>query len=374
MRVYFDNAATTPIDEEVLELMLPFLKEHFGNPSTLYSFGRDTRAAIEEARKSIAQLIHAQPGEIIFTSGATEANNMAIKGSIQYLGVERIITSPIEHHCVEHSVDFCRDNMQVETALVKIDDKGNIDLDDLNRLLAASDKKTLVTLMHANNEIATLLDIEKVGALCEQYGALFHSDTVQTFAHFPIDVERMKIDFMSGAAHKFHGPKGVGFLYMRKKNRVKPFIHGGGQERGFRAGTENVYGIVGMAAAAKKAYAHLEQDSAYISDLKKYFIEQLKSNFSDVDFNGNIDERSLYTVLNVSFPENAKTMMLLFALDLEGICCSGGSACGSGASTGSHVVSALGKAGNRISIRFSFSKHNTKAEVDYVIQKLKEKL
>ncbi len=370
MKVYFDNAATTAIDEEVLEIMLPFLKEHFGNPSTQYSFGRETRAAVEDARKTIAQLINAQPGEIIFTSGATESNNMAIKGSVNYLGVERIITSPIEHHCVEYSVDFCRDNLQVETALVKIDDKGNVDLDDLESLLKSSGKKTLVTLMHANNEIGTLLDIEKTGALCKQYNALFHSDTVQTFAHFPIDVQKMNIDFMSGAAHKFHGPKGVGFLFMRKQNKVQPLIHGGGQERGFRAGTENVYGIVGMAAAAKKAYANLEQDKSYILELKNYFIAKLKENFSDIDFNGNLIEKSLFTVLNVSFPPNDKSALLLFMLDMEGICCSGGSACGSGASAGSHVIRALNKDENRVSIRFSFSRHNTKEEVDYVIEKL----
>ena len=354
MKVYFDNAATTAIDEEVLAAMMPYLTEHFGNPSTQYSFGRDTRAAVEEARKTIAQLINAQPSEIIFTSGATEANNMAIKGAVNYLGVERIITSPIEHHCVEYSVDFCRDHLQVEVAYVKIDEKGNVDLDDLESLLKSSAKKTLVTLMHANNEIGTLLDIEKVGAFCKQYNALFHSDTVQTFAHFPIDVQKMNVDFISGAAHKFHGPKGIGFLYMRKQNKVQSFIHGGGQERGFRAGTENVYGIVGMAAAAKKAYANLENDRAYILELK----------------NGNIDERSLFTVLNVSFPPNDKSALLLFMLDMDGICCSGGSACGSGASAGSHVVRALNKDENRVSIRFSFSKHNTKEEVDYVIEKL----
>lgn len=370
MKVYFDNAATTAIDEEVLEAMMPYLKEHFGNPSTQYSFGRDTRAAVEDARKTIAQLINATPGEIIFTSGATEANNTAIKGAVLYLGVERIITSPIEHHCVEYSVDFCRDHLKVETLQVKIDDKGNVDLQDLARLLQASDKKTLVSLMHANNEIGTLLDIEQVGALCKQYNALFHSDTVQTFAHFPIDVQQMNIDFMSAAAHKFHGPKGVGFLYMRKQNKVQSMIHGGGQERGFRAGTENVYGIVGMAAAAKKAYAHLHEDRAYILDLKNYFIAKLRTHFPAIDFNGNIDERSLFTVLNVSFPPNDKSALLLFMLDMDGICCSGGSACGSGASTGSHVVRALNKDDNRVSIRFSFSKHNTKEEVDYVIEKL----
>ncbi|HOU46982.1 MAG TPA: cysteine desulfurase family protein [Chitinophagales bacterium] len=372
MRVYFDNAATTSIDTEVLEAMMPYLTEHFGNPSTQYSFGRDTRAAIEEARKAIAQLINAQPGEIVFTSGATEANNTIIKSAVNYLGVQRIITSPIEHHCVENSVDYCSNELNIETVFVQIDKNGNVDLEDLENKLKSSDKKTLVTLMHANNEIGTLLDIEKVGALCQQYHALFHSDTVQTFAHFPMDVQRMHLDFMSGAAHKFHGPKGAGFLYMRKQNKLQPLIHGGGQERGMRSGTENVYGIVGMGAAAKKAYANLAQDKATILAIKNYFIQQLKATFSDIDFNGNTDDRSLYTVLNVSFPPNDKSALLLFMLDMEGVCCSGGSACGSGASAGSHVIRALKKDENRVSIRFSFSKFSTKEEVDFVIEKLKK--
>ncbi|MFN8266473.1 MAG: cysteine desulfurase family protein [Chitinophagales bacterium] len=372
MRVYFDNAATTPIAPEVLDAMLPYLTEHFGNPSTTYSFGRDTRAAIEEARKTIAQLINAQPGKIVFTSGATEANNTIIKSAVNDLGVQRIITSPIEHHCVENAVEYCRDKLNIDTEFVSIDKNGNVDLEDLENKLKASDKKTLVSLMHANNEIGTLLDIEKVGDLCQQYHALFHSDTVQTFAHFPIDVQRMHLDFMSGAAHKFHGPKGAGFLYMRKQNKLQPLIHGGGQERGMRSGTENVYGIVGMGAAAKSAYANLAQDKATILAIKNYFIQQLKATFSDIDFNGNTDERSLYTVLNVSFPPSDKSALLLFMLDMEGVCCSGGSACGSGASTGSHVIRALKKDENRVSIRFSFSKRNTKEEVDFVIEKLKK--
>ncbi len=372
MRVYFDNAATTPIDADVLQAMMPYLTEHFGNPSAVYSYGRDTRAVIEEARKTIASLINAQPGEIIFTSGGTESNNMAIKGAVDYLGVQRIITSPIEHHCVEYTVEYLKEKRGVEVELVKIDSNGNPDLVDLEHLLQSSDKKTLVSLMHANNEIGTLLDIEKIGALCKQYNALFHSDTVQTFAHFPIDVQQANVDFISGAAHKFHGPKGVGFLYMRKQSKVKSLIHGGGQERGFRAGTENVYGIAGMAAAAKKAYQNLETDKVHIAELKQYMREQLHKNFTDVEFNGNADERSLYTVLNVSFPPGDKTMMLLFTLDLEGIYVSGGSACSSGAATGSHVISALNKDPDRISVRFSFSKYNTREEVDYVVGKLKE--
>ncbi len=372
MRVYFDNAATTPLDADVLQAMMPFFTEHFGNPSALYSYGRDTRAAIEEARKTIAALINAQPGEIIFTSGGTESNNMAIKGAVNHLGVQRIITSPIEHHCVEYTVEYVKEKKGIEVQLVKIDENGNIDLGDLENLLKGSDKKTLVSLMHANNEIGTLLDIEKVGALCKQYKAVFHSDTVQTFAHFPIDVQTMQIDFISGAAHKFHGPKGAGYLYMRKQSKVKPLIHGGGQERGFRAGTENVYGIVGLAAAAKKAYENLEKDRIHISGLKQYMKAQLLDTFPEVDFNGNTDERSLYTVLNVSFPPSEKAMMLLFTLDLEGICVSGGSACSSGAASGSHVITALNKDPDRISVRFSFSRYNTREEVDYVIGKLKQ--
>lgn len=372
MKVYFDNAATTAIDAEVVDAMLPYLREHFGNPSSQYSIGRDTRAAIEEARKTIAQLINAQANEIIFTSCATEANNMAIKGAVNDLGVRRIITSPIEHHCVENTIEYCKDKLEIEVVFVDIDDKGNVDLSHLDSLLQASDKKTLVSLMHANNEIGTLLDVEKVGALCKQYQAFFHSDTVQSFAHLPIDVQKMNIDFLVASAHKFHGPKGIGFLYMRKQNKVHPILHGGGQERGYRAGTENVYGIVGMAFAAQKAYQHLEEDKQYILGIKNYFLEQLQTNFPGIEINGNTDDRSLFTVLNVSFPPNDKSALLLFMLDMEGVCCSGGSACSSGASVGSHVIHALKKDENRVSIRFSFSKYNTKEEVDFAIEKLKK--
>lgn len=372
MKVYLDNAATTPLDTDVLTSMMPYMTEHFGNPSTQYSFGRDTRAAIEDARKTIAQLINAQPGEIVFTSGATEANNTAIKSAVISLGVQRIISTKIEHHCVEYAIDYCRDYLHIETIYIPVDFNGNIDLVYLEETLKASDKKTLVSLMHVNNEIGAILDVERVGQLCKQYNALFHSDTVQSFAHFPIDVQRMQVDFLSASAHKFHGPKGIGFLYVRKQNKLQPLIHGGGQERGLRSGTENVYGIVGMATAAKKAYTNLGKDKQYLYALKQYFIEQLKSTFSDIDFNGKTDENSLYTVLNVSFPPNDKAALLLFMLDMEGVCCSGGSACGSGASAGSHVIRALNKDENRVSIRFSFSKYNTKDEIDFVIDKLKK--
>jgi len=372
MRVYLDNAATTPLSKEVLDAMMPYFTEHFGNPSTTYSYGRDTRAAIETARKTIASLLNAQPGEIIFTSGGTESANMAIKGAVDYLGVERIITSPVEHHCVEYAVDYCRDYKHTEKALVQIDTAGNIDLVHLENLLKASGKKSLVALMHANNEIGTMLNLKQVAEICKANHALFFSDTVQSFAHHIIDTKEISVDFVTGSAHKFHGPKGNGFLYMRKQNKVQALIHGGGQERGFRAGTENVAGIVGLAEAAKMAYNTLEEDKKHILGLKYYFKQQLMDAFEDIDFNGNTDEKSLFTVLNVSFPPHENAPLLLFHLDLAGICCSGGSACNSGAASGSHVIQALNKNPDRVSIRFSFSKHNTKEELDFVLEKLKE--
>lgn len=372
-KIYFDNAATTPILPEVLEAMQPYLVNHFGNPSSTYSYGRETRAAIETARKLIAKILNAQTSEIIFTSGGTEANNMAIKGAVQYLGVKTIISSPIEHHCVLHTLEYLEKYHHTIIEYVKIDSNGIIDLDNLEYLLKKHTTPKLVTLMHANNELGNLLDTDIVGKLGLKYDTYFHSDTVQTFGHYPIDTQNLNVDFISGSAHKFHGPKGVGFLYMKKKNKVQSFIHGGGQERGYRAGTENVYGIVGMAKAAEIAYQNLELDKNKITHIKNYFIEQLLSNFDDININGD-KENSLYTVLNVSFPKHEKAFMLLFNLDLKGICASGGSACSSGAASGSHVIQAIQPNTERTNIRFSFSKLNTKEEVDETINALKEHL
>lgn len=369
--IYFDNAATTALAPEVAEAMLPYLNEHYGNPSSIYSLGRDTRAAIETARKLIAQILNAQTSEIIFTSCGTEANNMAIKGAVIYHQVKRIITSPIEHHCVLHIADYLEQYHQVKIEYVQLLPDGMIDLENLSSLLKNDDTKTLVSLMYANNEIGNLLDIKKVSRICKENNALFHSDTVQAFGHFPIDVQAVDVDYLSASAHKFHGPKGIGFLYQKKKNRVASLLHGGGQERGYRAGTENVYGIVGLAKATEIAYQNLEKDSQYIQSVKDYFKEQLTSNFQDIQFNGNA-KHSLFTVLNVSFPSNPLADMLLFNLDIEGVCASGGSACNSGASTGSHVIQAIQPNTNRHNIRFSFSKYNKKEEVDYVIQILKK--
>lgn len=371
-RIYFDNAATTALDPQVLEAMMPYLTDKFGNPSSIYSYGRETRMAIEAARKSVAKILNAHPAEIFFTSGGTESSNTAITASVRDLGCKHIITSPIEHHAVSHSVEYL-DNMDVaKVSLVKLLPNGHIDLDDLERLLAASEEKTLVTLMHANNEIGNILDIHAVGRLCKLYNAIFHSDTVQTVGHFPFDLRNTPVHFITGAAHKFHGPKGVGILYINENVKIKPFVHGGAQERNMRAGTENLYGIVGFAKALELATANYEEDSAHIGTLKYYMMDELKKHIKGVGFNGDTLGRSLYTVLSVSFPKTEKSEMILFNLDINNICASGGSACTSGADQGSHVIRAINNNPNQVTVRFSFSKHNTKEEVDAVVAKLKE--
>ena len=370
-RIYFDNAATTALDPEVLETMMPYLTEKFGNPSSIYSYGRETRMAIETARKSVAKILNAHPAEIFFTSGGTESSNTAIQASIRDLGCKHIITSPIEHHAVSHTAQHL-DNMDVvKVSYVKLLPNGHIDLENLENLLAASEEKTLVTLMHANNEIGNILDINAVGELCKLYNAIFHSDTVQTVGHFPFDLRNTPVHFITGAAHKFHGPKGVGILYINENVRIKPFVHGGAQERNMRAGTENIYGIVGFAKALELATENYEADSAHIGTLKYYMHEQLKKNIKGVGFNGDVLGDSLYTVLSVSFPKTEKSEMILFNLDINNICASGGSACTSGAEQGSHVIRAINNNPNQVTVRFSFSKHNTKEEVDAVVEKLK---
>ena len=370
-RIYFDNAATTALDAQVLETMMPYLTEKFGNPSSIYSYGRETRMAIEAARKTVAKILNAHPAEIFFTSGGTESSNTAITAAIRDLGCKHIITSPIEHHAVAHSVEHA-DNLDIaKVSYVKLLPNGHVDIEDLEKLLAASNEKTLVTLMHANNEIGNILDIHAVGNLCKLYNAIFHSDTVQTVGHFPFDLRNTPVHFITGAAHKFHGPKGVGILYINENVKIKPFVHGGGQERNMRAGTENLYGIVGFAKALEMATATYQEDSAYIGTLKYYMMDELKKNIAGVAFNGDVLGSSLYTVLSVSFPKTEKSEMLLFSLDINNICASGGSACTSGADQGSHVIRAINNNPNQVTVRFSFSKHNTKAEVDAVVEKLK---
>lgn len=369
-RIYLDNAATTPLAPEVLETMMPYMTQHFGNPSSIYSYGRETRMAIEKSRKSVAQILNVKPAEIFFTSGGTESSNTAIHAAVRDLGCTHIISSQIEHHATLHTVEFLAKNGMVTLEMVKLLPKGHIDLEHLEELLANAPGKTLVTLMHANNELGNLLPVKSVGELCEKYNAIFHCDMVQTIGHYPVDLGHLHVHFTNAAAHKFHGPKGVGMLFIREGLQVKPFIWGGGQERNMRAGTENVYGVVGFARALELAMEHYETDSATITELKKYMIEQLKQEMGAIDFNGDAEGSSLYTVLNVAFPQTPKSEMLLMNLDINNICVSGGSACSSGAHSQSHVINAIGGNGQQ-PIRFSFSKYNTKEEIDTVIAQLK---
>jgi cysteine desulfurase len=371
-RIYFDNAATTTLDPLVLEAMMPYLTEKFGNPSSIYSYGRESRLAIENARKSVAKILNAHPAEIFFTSGGTESTNTALTAAVRDLGCTHIISSPLEHHATLHTVEHLHKRGEAALSWVNLLPNGHIDLEDLEHKLAASTEKTIVSLMHANNEIGNVLDIHAVGSLCKMYGAFFHSDTVQTVGHFPFDLRNTPVHFITGAGHKFHGPKGVGLLYINENVKISPFIHGGSQERNMRAGTENLYGIVGFARALELATANYEEESAYIKGIKVYMMEQLKKHVKGIAFNGDALVRSLYTVLSVSFPKTEKSEMLLFNLDINHICASGGSACTSGAEQGSHVIRAINNNPNQVTVRFSFCKHNTREEVDYVVGRLKE--
>jgi cysteine desulfurase len=370
MRVYLDNAATTPIAPEVIDVMLTVMKENFGNPSSTHFYGRNAKANIENARRTVAKLINCAPSEIIFMSGGTEADNMAIQASINVLGVKRIITTTIEHHAVGHTVEYLRDNENVQLDYVRVSKTGVVDLDHLEQLLQEN-KKTLVSLMHANNEISTLLPLTKVSEICRKYGAFFHSDTVQTMGHYAFDLQTLDIDFLTCAAHKFHGPKGIGFLYVRRKTKTEAFIHGGAQERGLRGGTENIYGIVGLAKAMELAYEQLDEHMRHVQSLKDHMISELKKMFPTVYFHGETEPAtSLYTVLNVCLPATEKSNMLLFTLDLKGVAVSGGSACSSGANKGSHVLEGIGADMTRPNVRFSFSRYTTKEEINFAIEQL----
>ena len=371
MRVYFDNAATTPIHQEVIEAMKKVMDEEFGNPSSTHYYGRKARTIIEDARKKIASILNCTPGEIFFTSGGTEADNMAIRKSVDDLGVKNIITSAIEHHAVLHTIEELKHAGKVDVHFVNLLPDAHIDLTHLE-LLLQQNKDSLVCLMHANNEIGNLLDVEKTGDLCAQYQALFQCDTVQTIGHYAMDLQKLKISFLACGAHKFNGPKGIGFIYINHQTKIKPFITGGAQERNMRGGTENIYGIAGLAKAMELAYHKLDEDSNYILGLKKYMTEQLQSKISGIKFNGDHEGNSLYTVLNVNFPPTSIAEMILFKLDIAGICASGGSACSSGSNVGSHVLAALNVPNDRPSIRFSFGKQNTREEVDFVLENLVE--
>ncbi len=375
-RIYFDNAATTPLDPEVLAAMMPYLTEKFGNPSSIYSYGRETKMAIEAARKSVAKILNCKPGEIFFTSGGTESTNTAILASVRDLGCTHIITSPIEHHATLHAAESLAKSGQVQLSYVKLNAKGHVDLESLEALLASHQGKSLVTLMHANNELGNLLPVKKVAEMCERFGAFFHCDMVQTIGHYPVNLHGFPVHFASAAGHKFHGPKGVGVLFINESVQIHPLIAGGSQERNMRAGTENLYGIVGFAKALELAAGHYEQDATEVGALKQYMCGRIQEEFPQAVCNGDTLGSALYTVLSVAFPKNEKTEMLLMNLDMAGICVSGGSACSSGASSVSHVIKALynGQSETMVPIRFSFSRHNTKEEVECVIEKLKELL
>ncbi|MFT4666309.1 MAG: cysteine desulfurase [Polaribacter sp.] len=371
MRVYLDNAATTAINKEVVEIMTQVMLSSYGNPSSIHMEGRTARSTIETARKKVAELIGASMGEIFFTSGGTESNNMILNCAVRDMGVTRIISSKAEHHCILHTLESLEDCQKIEVVFIAIDAKGRPDLNQLNELLADQRKKTLVTLMHSNNEIGTMVNLEQVSAICEKHNTLFHSDTVQTLGHFPIDVSKTKIHFLTGSAHKFHGPKGVGFSYINGDCTIKPFINGGSQERNMRAGTENIYGIAGLAAALDISCKSMTEKEAHIRGVRQHLINELRENFDDIQFNGDYEGRYHYKVLSVSFPPSPKSELMLLNLDIKGISASGGSACSSGAEAGSHVLQAIGADPSRKSVRFSFSVDNTKEEINYVIKQLK---
>ena len=370
MNVYLDNAATTKLDEQVFEAMLPYLKEEFGNPSSIHAYGRRTRSAIENARKTVAKLLGVAPAEIFFTSGGTEADNMAINQSIHCLDIKHAITSKIEHHAVETTLQQLEKEGKITLSWVNVDAKGNVDLAHLEELLK-NNERSFVSLMHGNNEIGTLLDIEKTGELCKKYDAIFHSDTVQTMGHYAMNLSALPVHFVTCAAHKFHGPKGVGFLYINHQIKIKPMIYGGAQERNMRGGTENIAGIVGLAKALEMCYTEMDAHIKHITDIKNYMKTELEKQFVDMEFNGETNENSLYTVLNCRFPAHPDAEMVLFNLDINGIAASGGSACSSGSNQGSHVLRGIGADTSRASVRFSFCKNTTIQEIDYTIEKLK---
>jgi cysteine desulfurase len=371
MPIYLDNAATTRLDDEVIEAILPYMREHFGNPSSIHSYGRVTRAAIEKSRKSIASLLNAAPAEIFFTSGGTEANNMALTRTIADLGITHAITAPTEHHAVLHTLEVLAHEGKIKLSIVNLDEKGAVDLNHLEELLS-NNSRSLVSLMHANNEIATRIPLKTIAEMVKKHNGIFHTDTVQTMGHYALDLNDIPVDFLSCAAHKFHGPKGVGFIYIRSGTGIQPFIYGGAQERNMRGGTENLYGIIGLAKALEIAYRDLHEHETHIKGLKNYMISRLNEVIPGVAYNGDISDDSLYTVLNVSFPPSSVGDMLLFSLDINGIAVSGGSACSSGSNVGSHVLQALNTDPTRANVRFSFSKYNTKEEIEFTINKLQE--
>ncbi len=370
--VYLDNAATTPMLPEVVKIMQESMLVNFGNPSSTHQFGRKAKTAVETARKNIAKQFNVSASEIIFTAGGTEADNLILQNAVLHLGVTKIITSPIEHHAVLNTVQFLQQEHDITISYVEIDKNGTVVLESLEECLQQTNEKTLVSLMYVNNETGNILPIEKVASICKKHNAYFHSDTVQAIGHYTIDLQKNPIDFIVASAHKFHGPKGVGFAYFKKGIGIRPMLFGGGQEKGARSSTENVHAIIGMDKALKKAYENLTKDEDYIKGLKKYFVEEIKKIIPNVEINGESINKTSYAIVNLRFPIEDK--MLLFNLDLSGIAVSGGSACQSGSSKGSHVLRAFldEKEEKKASLRFSFSKLNTIEELDYALNQFKK--
>ena len=372
IKVFFDNAATTPMAPEVIDVMTDIMKNYYGNPSSQHSFGRATRNIIETSRKKIANFLNTSPGNIFFTSGGTEADNMAIKCGIKDHNITHAITSKLSHHAVLHPLVELEKSGVIKLSYVEVNKKGQVSLSHLKELLE-SHSRTFVSILHANNEIGTIQDITAIGDICKEHNAIFHSDTVQTMAHYRYDLQKINVDFIAASAHKFHGPKGIGFVYISDNIKISPLLSGGSQERNMRAGTENLIGIAAISHAMDLAYEKMEEETEYIKGIKSYMIAKLKRHIPQVKFNGMCDDidNSLYTVLSCSFPETPIAEMLLFNLDIKGIACSGGSACTSGSNKGSHVIQEINPNSKRPSVRFSFSKYNTKEEVDYVVDVLK---
>jgi cysteine desulfurase len=373
MKVYFDNAATTAIDNRVIESMNNVMKNNYANPSSIHEGGRKSKTIIENARKKIASILNTSPGSIFFTSGGTEADNMAIRCGILDNKITHAITSKISHHAVLYPLQDLEIKGNIKLSYVKLNEFGGIDINHLEDILK-NNPKSFVSIMHANNEVGTIQPIKEIGELCKKYNAIFHSDTVQTMGHFKFDMKELNIDFLVASAHKFHGPKGIGFIYINENISIKPLILGGSQERNMRAGTENIYSIVGLVEALEISHKEMEADVIHVKKIKKYFIDLLEKNFDDIKYNGesNNMDSSLFKILSVSFPKNPISEMLLFQLDIMGISCSGGSACSSGSDQGSHVISGINSSNDRPVVRFSFSKYNTKEEIDYTIEKLIE--
>lgn len=373
MNVYFDNAATTPISKKVLDKMIPYMEDGFGNPSSIHKRGREIKSVIEKSRSKVADILSCEPGEIFFTSGGTEADNMFIINTVLEKKIDTIITSKVEHHAVLHCCDYLNKTQNINIKYVSINDNGEVDLDDLEKI-TSNNKNSLVSLMHGNNEIGNINDLKTISKICEKNNVVFHSDTVQTVGHYAIDLNKINIQGIVGSAHKFHGPKGIGFLYLNNKHKISPFIHGGAQERNMRGGTENVYGIVGLSEALTLAYENMATHKEKIIALKNHMIESLKQKVKGVKFNGLSSDldNSLYTVLNASIPNVDDQQMFLFNLDINNIAASAGSACSSGSDSGSHVLKEIKTEEGFVNVRFSFSKYNSIEEVDYVINKIVE--